>query len=70
MTRRKKDFYKSFLLRIWCDEISQIRRVVVTHINKNGEQEHFSTIDELMIFLLHEIDSSPGDGGETPECTN
>lgn len=57
--RRKKDFYKSFLLRIWCGEINQIQQVVVTHINKSGDQVHFKTIDELMIFLLQEIETPP-----------
>ena len=59
MMRRKKDYYKSFLLRIWRDEIDQVRRVEVTPINKNDERARFSTIDELMIYLLQETDTPP-----------
>jgi hypothetical protein len=52
----KKVLYKSYLIRICNNESSQTQRVVVTRINEEGEQENFTSIDELMIFLLYEMD--------------
>ena len=49
--------YKSFLIRIWSDEPQRKRRVMVTRINESGEQYYFANLDDLMIFLLEEMDS-------------
>ncbi len=49
--------YKSFLVRIWGDEANSKWRVMVTRINETGEHHYFTTLDDLMIFLLKEIES-------------
>ena len=53
----KKSVYKSYLLRICSDETHQMRRVIVTRVNEAKEQHYFTTLDDLMIFLLQEIES-------------
>lgn len=60
----KKAKYKSYLIRISSDEAHQMRQVMVTRINEAGEQHHFTTLDDLMIFLLQETE--PPSKGELP----
>ncbi len=62
MMTKKKDIYRSFLIRICSDEDQQVRRVTVTRVSETGEQHYFTTLDDLMIFLLQEIESSPKGG--------
>jgi len=57
MMTEKKAVYKSFLIRICSDEMQQMRRVTVTRINEAGEQHSFTCLDELMIFLLQEMEN-------------
>ena len=52
----KKAVYKSFLIRICSDEAHRIRWVMATRISETGEQHYFVTLDDLMIFLLQEIE--------------
>ena len=54
-----KAVYKSFLIRICSDEVHQMRRVKVTRISEAGEQHYFTNLDDLMIFLLQEIEIPP-----------
>ena len=53
----KPAIYKSFLIRIWGDEAHQTQRVMVVRINEAGEQYYFANLDDLMIFLLQEIEN-------------
>ena len=39
-----------------------MRRVMVTRINEAGEQHCFTNLDDLMIFLLQEIETLPKRG--------
>jgi hypothetical protein len=48
---------KSFLVRICSDEAHQMRRVMVTRISEAGEQYYFANLDDLMIFLLQEMEN-------------
>lgn len=52
----KSTIYKSFLIRIWSGETDQTRRVMVTRISESGEQYYFANLDDLMIFLLQEME--------------
>ena len=52
----KKAVYKSFLIRICCVESRQMWRITVTRINEAEEQFYFLNLDDLMIFLLQEIE--------------
>ena len=49
--------YKSFLIRIWNGETHRKSRVMVTRINESGEQYYFANLDDLMIFLLKEMEN-------------
>ena len=60
----KKASYKSYLIRICSDEAHQMRQVMVTRISEAGEQHHFTNLDDLMIFLLQEME--PPSKGELP----
>lgn len=53
----KKAVYKSFLIRICSDETRQMRRVTVTRINEAEKQHYFTNLDDLMIFLLQEMEN-------------
>jgi hypothetical protein len=53
----KPTTYKSFLIRIWSGETHRTSRVMVTRINESGEQYFFANLDELMMFLLKEIEN-------------
>ena len=57
-----KAVYKSFLIRIYIDEAHQMRRVMATRIGETEKQHHFFTLDDLMIFLLQEIEIPPKGG--------
>jgi hypothetical protein len=57
MTTEKKAVYKSFLIRICRDETRQLRRVTVTQINEAENQHYFMNLDDLMIFLLQEMEN-------------
>ena len=58
----KHTMYKSFLIRIWSGETHRTPRVMVTRINESGEQYYFANLDDLMIFLLKEMeDRSKGE---------
>lgn len=48
--------YKSFLIRIWSDKAGSKQRVMVTRIDETGEQYYFATLDDLVIFLLQEME--------------
>ena len=52
----KPAIYKSFLIRIWSGETHQTQRVMVVRISENNEQYYFTTLDDLMIFLLQEME--------------
>ena len=52
----KPTTYKSFLIRIWSGETHRTPRVMVTRINESGEQYYFANLDDLMMFLLKEIE--------------
>ncbi len=54
----KQAVYKSFLIRICTVETRQMRRVMVTRIGEAKEQHYFTNLDDLMIFLLHEMENS------------
>lgn len=55
--------YKSFLIRLWSDKAGSKRRVTVTRVGAAGEQYHFASLDDLMIFLLQEMERpSKGEG--------
>jgi len=56
MMATKTTTYKSFLIRIWSDEPHRTPRVMVTRINESGEQYYFANLDDLMMFLLKEIE--------------
>ena len=56
--------YKSFVIRIWSDKAGSKRRVMVTRIDEGGEQYYFANLDDLMIFLLHEMEAPSK--GEAP----
>ena len=60
----KPTTYKSFLIRIWSGETHRKARVTVTRINESGEQYHFASLDDLMMFLLREIENQSK--GELP----
>ena len=53
----KKAVYKSFLIRIYSDETHQMRRVMVTRISEAREQYYFTNLDDLMMFLLKEMEN-------------
>ena len=62
MMPAKPTTYKSFLIRIWSGETHRTPRVMVTRINESGEQYYFANLDDLMIFLLKEMeDRSKGE---------
>ncbi len=54
----KQTVYKSFLIRICTVETRQMRRVMVTRICETREQHCFTNLDDLMIFLLQEMENS------------
>ena len=56
MGSEKSIIYNSFLIRIWRDEASSKQRVVVTRIDEDGKQYYFANLDELMMFLLQEME--------------
>lgn len=49
--------YKSFLIRMWSDKAGSKRRVMVTRIDEAGEQYYFANLDDLMMFLLQEMEN-------------
>ncbi|MCB0155102.1 MAG: hypothetical protein KDF65_09905 [Anaerolineae bacterium] len=57
MMPEKSTIYKSFLIRIWSGETDQTRGVMVTRISEHGEQYYFANLDDLMMFLLEEMDT-------------
>lgn len=59
---KKKEAYKSFLVRLWGNETGQKRRITVVRITEAREQYHFTTLDDLMIFLLQEMEGPPKGG--------
>ena len=54
----KKAVYKSFLIRICRDETQHMRRITVTRINEAEEQYNFLNLDDLMIFLLQQMEAN------------
>ena len=56
MIPEKLPIYKSFLVRIWGDETGQMWRIMVVRISEADERHYFTTLDDLMIFLLQEIE--------------
>jgi hypothetical protein len=56
MMLEKPAIYKSFLIRIWSNKAGSKRRVMVTRIDEAGEQYYFANLDDLMIFLLQEME--------------
>ena len=52
----KPAIYKSFVIRIWNHKAGSKWRVRVTRIDETGEQFYFANLDDLMIFLLQEVD--------------
>ena len=61
---QKKAVYKSFLIRICISEAHKIRRVIVTRVSEAGEQYYFANLDDLMMFLLGEMENRSK--GESP----
>ena len=53
----KKAVYKSFLIRICTGEAHKMRRVIVTRVSEAEEQYYFSNLDDLMMFLLKELEN-------------
>ena len=51
----KKMVYKSFLVRIADDGADLKRRITVIRIGQAGEERHFTSLDDLMIFLADEL---------------
>lgn len=64
MMPAKPTIYKSFLIRIWSGEAHRPLRIMVTRINESGEQFYFANLDDLMMFLLKEMDDQSK--GELP----
>jgi hypothetical protein len=60
----KPTTYKSFLIRIWNGETDRKSRVMVTRINESGEQYYFANLDDLMMFLIKEVENQSK--GELP----
>ena len=56
MGSEKSVIYKSFLIRIWRDEAGSKLRVMVRRIDEDGKQYYFANLDELMMFLLQEME--------------
>lgn len=54
----KKVVYKSYIIRICCEDAQQKKRITVTRINETQKQYNFTSLDDLMIFLLQEIEIS------------
>ena len=57
MGSEKSVIYKSFLIRIWRDKAGSKQRVMVKRIDENGKPYYFANLDELMMFLLQEIEN-------------
>ncbi|MCB0193376.1 MAG: hypothetical protein KDJ65_15625 [Anaerolineae bacterium] len=58
----KPGFYKSFLIRIWSDKAGSKRRVMVAPVDGGGQHYYFATLDDLMIFLLQEMEEQTKGG--------
>ena len=58
----KPGIYKSFLIRIWSDKAGSKRRVMVAPVDGAGQQLYFANLDDLMIYLLQEMEE-PAKGG-------
>ena len=58
----KQGLYKSFLIRIWSDKASSKLRVMVAPIDGVGQHYYFANLDDLMMFLLQEMED-PAKGG-------
>jgi hypothetical protein len=61
----KPAIYKSFLIRIWSDETRSQRRIMVIQVDASDRQYYFANLDDLMMFLLQEMEElseggSPG----------
>jgi hypothetical protein len=56
MGSEKSVIYKSFLIRIWRDETGSKQRVMVTRIDEGGKPYYFANLDDLMMFLLLEME--------------
>ncbi len=54
---KKKAVYKSFLIRIYASETRKMQRVTVTRVSEAGEQYNFTNLDDLMMFLLKEMEN-------------
>lgn len=52
----KPIIYKSFLIRIWSDETGSQRRIMVTRVDASDQQYYFANLDDLMMFLLQEME--------------
>ncbi|HRV90654.1 MAG TPA: hypothetical protein P5526_00660 [Anaerolineae bacterium] len=52
----KPGIYKSFLIRIWSDKAGSKRRVMVAPVGGAGQHYYFANLDDLMIFLLQEME--------------
>lgn len=60
----KPTMYKSFLIRIWSGETHRKARIMVTRINESNEQYYFANLDDLMMFLIKEVENQSK--GELP----
>ncbi len=58
MGSEKSVIYKSFLIRIWSDDTGSKQRVMVTRIDEAGKHYYFVNLDDLMMFLLQEMEKS------------
>jgi hypothetical protein len=52
----KSVIYQSFLIRIWSDETGSQRRIMVTRVGASKQQYYFANLDDLMMFLLQEME--------------
>ena len=52
----KPIIYKSFLIRIWRDEAGSQRRIMVIQLDASDRQYYFANLDDLMMFLLQEME--------------
>ncbi|MCB0210455.1 MAG: hypothetical protein KDJ52_14045 [Anaerolineae bacterium] len=64
----KTGLYKSFLIRIWSDKVGSKRRVMVAPVDGAGQHYYFANLDDLMIFLLQEMEA-PTKGGMHNQAT-
>ncbi len=54
---KKRAVYKSFLIRFCRGDAQQMRWITVTRINETEEQYCFLNLDDLMFFLLQELEN-------------